>query len=70
MARFAQAATIRNGQVGMQSPESHTVPTTDPTTSGDVFIAFDNTRITSVSALRKVLNDIAGRCLGFGGLTP
>ena len=70
MARFALTASLRPGRKSVDDPTFVTSHVVDAGTSGNVYLAFDNTVILTQSDLRAAVLDLVKRAQGLGGLTP
>lgn len=68
MARFALTASLRPGRTSLENPVFVTSHVADAGTSGNVYIAFDNTVILTQSDLRAAVELLVSRCQGLGGL--
>jgi hypothetical protein len=70
MARFALTSTVRASKSNGVSPDTVVTHVVDQSTTGDVYLAFDNTKVTSASDLRMIVDGLVKRAVGYGGLKP
>ncbi len=69
MARFAITSTLLASRK-TNLPEHIITHVVDTGTAGNVYLAFDNSVITSASDLANICKDLAARCVGYGNLKP